>query len=201
MPEPFWSSLMTDGAVKCPTTRSHIISQQIIQWSPKYTYIISRIFPITSRILMTVSIKLCLWRHLKHDHIQRIFVAKNWNICGCENVKNRPTSTDDYKLFFFIVEYILKTSVTNKVLYPKHHGSPCIWRQGFSWRRFLNFDPICLSFWVITKTRRLVVWFHSPYYALILGCGSVGLLLSIQARTCNAAMPGLHSLKVVRHRK
>ena len=64
---------------------------------------------------------------------------------------------------------------------------------------FLNFDSICLSFWVITKTRRLVVWFHSPDYALILGCVSVVLLVSIQAHTCKAAMPGLQSLKENTH--
>ena len=39
-------------------------------------------------IRMTVSIKLRLWRHLKHDHLQRVFAAENWNICGHENVKN-----------------------------------------------------------------------------------------------------------------
>ena len=79
----------------------------------------------------------------------------------------------DIKLFLLVVENILKTSVTNKVLYPKHHGLSCIWRQGFSWGRFLNFDSICLSFWVITKTRRLVVSFHLWYYAHVLVCVSV----------------------------
>ena len=29
-------------------------------------------------IRMTVSIKLRLWRHLKHDHLQRVFAAENW---------------------------------------------------------------------------------------------------------------------------
>ena len=103
------------------------------------------------------------------------------------------------KLFLLIVEYNFKISVKNRPKIAQYHGSPCIWRQGFSWRRFLNFDPICLSFWVITKTRRLVLYFHLPDYALILGCVTVAVVLCIQARTCKATMHRLHSLKESTH--
>ena len=43
------------------------------------------------------------------------------------------------------------------------------------------------------------MWFHSPDYALILGCVSVGLLVCIQACTCKAALPGIHSLQEITH--
>ena len=47
----------------------------------------------------------------------------------------------------------------------------------------LNFDSICLSFWVITKTRRLVWLICLPYYAHILVGVTVTVLHSLKENT------------------
>ena len=83
---PTWGGVFVYGQrAGVDSTTPTFISSQTIQWLPKYIYIISRTFPITSRN--------------PHDPIYKtppvavfqtcVFVAENWNIRGREKVKNR----------------------------------------------------------------------------------------------------------------